>query len=133
MAKYVVSTLSADTRYAGWVNNNGINNVARSVLVKGGARVASRGKGEPVTHEGVLTRVSDEDAKFLSDHAHFKRHQEKGFVKIVNIARDPDTVAQAMSKDTGSTPKTPEDVADYSRKKGLGKEPGTELKAVSNK
>ncbi len=133
MTKYIVSTLSAHTTYAGWINNNGINNVSRSVTVNGGARVASRTKGDPVTHEGILTRVTDEEAKFLAEHPHFKKHQERGFVKIVNIARDPDTVAHAMSKDSGSRPKTPADVIEYSRKKDAGKEPGTELRLASNK
>ncbi len=133
MAKHVVSTLSADTRYACWVNNNGINNVTRSVLVKGGAGVASRGNGDPVTREGVITHITDEEAKLLAENAHFKRHQERGFVKIVNIARDPDTVAQSMTTKDGSRPKTPKDVEEYAAKKGLAKEPGTAFQAVYNK
>lgn len=133
MSKHIISTLSADMRYAGWANTNGTNAIAHSVLVKGGAGVASLGKGDPLTREGAITHVSDEDARFLAAHPHFKRHQEGGFVRILNIARDPDTVAQSMEKDQGSRPKNPKDVQDYAEKKGLGKEPGTEFGATTNR
>lgn len=128
MSKHVVSTLSADTRYVDWDRSGGINRLTRGVLVKGGAGVASRGKGDPVTPEGVITHISDDDARFLAEHKMFREHQEKGFVKIVNVAKDPDTVAQSMEKDAGSRPRNQKDVKDYAGKKG-----DDTLQAVTNK
>jgi hypothetical protein len=54
--------------------------------------------------------VSDDDAAFLLTNKQFLEHQKRGHVRIENIARDPDTVAQKMESDDGSKPKTPEDV-----------------------
>lgn len=110
MGKHVVSTLTSDVRFADWVDMNGIKKVQKSVLVKGGAGVARGPIGHAVTNAGVITHVSDEDARFLSEHPHFKRQQEAGYVKIVNIARDPDSVAQSMSVDNGSRPRNDGDI-----------------------
>ena len=129
MAKHVVSTLGADTKYTAWRTTAGVNTVLKEVLVRGGAQVNDK---LGVAVDGVRTEVSDEDAKFLSEHGMFKFHQERGHVKIVNIARDPNTVAQSMSVDEGTRPRTPEDVEKFAKEKGLGKEPGTGLKAATN-
>jgi hypothetical protein len=136
MAKHVFSTLSADTRYAQWVNQEGVNTVLRSVLVRGGAGVALRGAGQQVaTPFSLRTEVSDSDADFLANHKMFKQHQDRGHVRIESIARDPEKVAQKMDKDGGSAPKTPEDVkkdAEEAAKKS-GLKPEETLQAVANK
>ncbi len=135
MAKHVISTLSADTRYAEWVTQPGVNTILRSVLVKGGAGIAVGGAGQIFTPDGVRTEVSDSDAEFLSKNGHFIEHQKRGHVKIENSARDPDKVAQKMESDDGSAPKTPADVkkeADEAAKKS-GLKPEETLQAVTNK
>jgi len=121
--KYVVSTLTADNRYTDWVNENGTNNPVHSVLIKGGAGVADPrlavvlGSGAN-TKEGVVTEISDTDAEFLQRNPGFKFHQERGFVKIITVNRNPDSVAQKMTKDDGSRPRNENDVKDFARGRG---------------
>jgi len=135
MSKHVYATLSADTRYADWVTQPGVNTVLRSVLIRGGAGVAIGGSGQIVTPNGVRTEVSDEDAEFLANHKQFQEHQKRGHVRIENVARDPDKVAQKMEPDKGSMPKTPADVkkdaADAAKQSGL--KPEETLQVVTNK
>lgn len=129
--KQVFSTASADTRYAQWVTQAGVGTIERSVLVRGGAGVSMRGAGQKVyTPEGIRTEVSDEDAAFLASHRQFIEHQKRGHVRIENIARDPDTVAQKMEPDKGSAPKTPADVAKDAKASNTGDAP---IQAVTNK
>jgi hypothetical protein len=112
MAKHVISTLSADTKYTQWGKTPGLNQEGRSVLVRGGAGVALRGAGQQVyTPDGIRTEVSDDDAAFLAAHPQFMQHAARGFVKIVDRPLDADKAAQGMEPDEGSNPKTPEDVA----------------------
>ena len=136
--KRVISTLGASTRYADFVDQGGMKAMVRSVLVKGGAGIVERqlsgvygaGRGAP---DGVATELSDEDATFLQNHKLFKQHQERGFVRIINVSRDANAVAQGMSTDEGSRPRNPADVKAFSKKQGLGKDdPSTELQVVSN-
>jgi hypothetical protein len=141
MTKRVISTLAADNNYCQWVHNAGVNTLLKSVLVKGGGGVArpvdvikSSLGGALGTPEGVGTEVSNEDAEFLAQHKLFQEHQERGFVRIVNGVRDPDTVAQAMETDEGSRPRNNADVEEFAKAKNLGKDdPSTKLQAVSNK
>lgn len=130
MTKHVISTLAADQKYTTWETTHGVGTVLRSVLVKGGASVASPGSGAIITPEGVSTTVSDEDARFLSEHPEFQKHQERGFVKIVGPALDANAVAQKMSKDEGSRPRTAADVKKFSESKG--KSADASLQAVTN-
>lgn len=131
MAKHIISTLTADVRYAQFVTQPGVSTLVRAVTVKGGAGVASAGSGQVVTPAGVRTEVSDEDAEFLLQHGQFLDHQKRGHVKIINKPTDPNTVAQKMEKDGGSAPKTPADVAKAAKMadKGDGTPP---LQAVVN-
>jgi hypothetical protein len=130
MSKHVISTLGADVKYTRWVNSAGLNTVEKAVLVRGGAGVTNKAL---ITPDGVRTEVSDEDAEFLAQDPMFKFHQERGHVKIVSMARDPDDVAQSMEKDDGTRPRNEKDVEKFAKEKGLGKEPGTDLKATTNK
>lgn len=128
--KHVISTLSADQRYALWETTHGVGTILRSVLVKGGASVASPGTGAIITPDGVSTTISDDDAKFLAEHPEFQKHQERGFVKIIGPALDPNSVAQKMSKDDGSRPRNAADVKKFSESKG--KNADSSLQAVTN-
>jgi hypothetical protein len=134
--KHVFSTLSADTLYTDWDTQPGVSTVQRQVLVRGGAGVAQRGNGPKIyTPAGVRTEVSDEDAAFLVSHGMFKFHQERGHVKIEDVPRDADKVAQKMDADTGAAPKTPADVkkaAEEAAKKS-GLKPEETLQVVTNK
>jgi hypothetical protein len=137
MAKHIISTLSADTKYTQWARGPGLNQEQRSVLVRGGAGVALRGAGQQVyTPDGIRTEVSDDDAVFLAAHPQFQQHMARGFVKIVDRPLDADTVAQRMEDDTGSNPKTPADVklaAEEAARKSGGLAPDETLQVVQNK
>lgn len=145
MSKYVISTLTADNRYVGWHKDNGVNTVERSVLVRGGAGVATPGGGRNVvTPQGVRTEMSDSDADFLLAHQHFQDHMKRGFVRIVNKADDPDKKAQSMEKDeardteglrkAGSKPLTPQEVQEAAAIAAKKQEAGSpELQVVTNK
>lgn len=93
---YVVSTLTNSQEYANYIKppSDGIK-VARpatqsqAVVIKGGANV----QGVIRTPEGVLTQITEEQAKFLGDHPVFQRHQKRGYVKIVTREVNPDKVA----------------------------------------
>lgn len=112
MAKHVISTLSADNRYANFKTQPGVNTMVKSVTVKGGAGVVAPGSGpRGRALLGVTTEVTDEEAEFLANHEHFKFHYERGHVKIVDKPLDPEKVATKMQKDVGGAPKTSDDVA----------------------
>ncbi len=144
MAKHVFSTLAADTNYAEWVTQPGVNTLRKSVLVRGGAGVALGGMGRIYTPHGMRTEVSDEDAEFLSNHKMFKEHQERGHVRIENAAKDAEKVAEKMEADKspdgaksggGSAPKTPADVKKDAEEaaKNSGEDPSDIVKVVTNK
>jgi hypothetical protein len=138
MAKHVYSTLSADTRYASYDKQPGVNTITHSVLVRGGAGIALRNSGlqqDGVTPNGIRTEVSDEDAEFLMTHGMFQEHVKRGHIRIENVARDPEKMAQKMEPDTGSKPKTQADVqrdADAAAK-NTGLKPEETLQATTNK
>jgi hypothetical protein len=133
--KHVFSTLSAGVDYTAWETQPGVSSVLRKVAIRGGAGVANVGSGPNIiTPKGVRTEVSDEDAEFLANHEIFKLHQKGGHVKIENIARDPDKVANNMETDAGGKPKTAADVAAEAAKaaKESGLTPNETLQAVTN-
>jgi hypothetical protein len=101
MTKHVISTLSADNRYADFITQPGVSTINRAVVVKGGAGVVALGASRAVA--GVTTEVSDEDAAFLANHKLFQDHQKRGFVRIVDKPVDPEKAAQKMEKDDGET------------------------------
>lgn len=133
--KYVVSTLTNPNRYADWETISGIGNITRSVTVHGGAGLAQPGTGgKIITPDGVRTEVSNEDAEFLAKHPLFQEHEKRGFVRIINTAKDPDTVAQGMESKDPSRPATPATVEAYSAdlQKKAG-EPSAGISAVTNR
>ena len=81
MTKAIVSTLGADNAYATF------GDAPRRVVIRGCAGFRHVGRNSP---QGVRTEVSDSDAEFLGNHAQFKQHQERGHVRIENIASDSD-------------------------------------------
>ena len=134
--KHIISTLNTDVTYAVWQTIHGHNSIQKKVVVRGKAGVAAVGTGPRVyTPSGVRTEVSDEDAELLAAHGLFQEHQKRGHVKIEDIPRDADKVAQKMDADTGAAPKTPADVkkaAEEAAKKS-GLKPEETLQVVTNK
>ncbi len=95
---YIVSTMTADVKYTRWKSNPGGINVAQdSVLIKGGHGVAQKGAdGGLRTPEGVLTKVSDDDLKFLMSDEVFQTHLKHGAVKVLKVKAEPAKVAKDM-------------------------------------
>ena len=101
---YVASTLASDQNYTAWdkaipagakVSRPAIP--LKSVLVNGGANVANK----ITTPQGVITKISDDDAEFLKSHRAFKEHEARGHVKIIARDADPDKVARDLKIDNG--------------------------------
>lgn len=101
---YVYSTNSTSvgyTEYRPGQGAGGLPTPIRTVVVKGGANVANKNL---VTPYGVATRVSDDDAAFLSTNADFIRHRKAGFVRIDDRKMDPEVPAADMEARDGSAP-----------------------------
>lgn len=101
---YVVSTLANSQIYTDYdkpeVQGSQMSRPAipkRKVLIKGGARV----QGALRTPDGVLTKITDEDAAWLQTNRVFLIHQKGGHVKIVNREVNPDKVAGDLKVDDG--------------------------------
>jgi len=109
--KYVCSKLASDNRYALWKDESELPNdlpqIDKSVLIKGGSGVANK---NVITPYGIVTEITDEQCEFLEKNEAFKRHKERGFVKI--LAKHPhdqtEKVAADLADDEGSAPLTPE-------------------------
>lgn len=95
MAKYILSKMSASVNYNLYNLVDGLPMVRHKITVHGGAGIPSARsgfgemthdtEGRPLwTADGVVTPVSDEDHALLLDHAVFKKHMDKGYVKVIN-------------------------------------------------
>jgi len=106
---YVYSTLAQDTSYPIWTEGGDVKRVLKHIIIKGGTGVADKRLFTPL---GVVTKVSEEDARHLAGHRVFKIHQKNGFVQI----RDEDiaplkAVTEGMQTKDESAQLTPEDFA----------------------
>jgi len=112
MTVKVYSTITNHTSYVQYEQSAGPMVppvVKRSVVIAGGAGLAK--KRSLITPYGVMTEVDDNDWDWLQNDANFKRHQERGFVKVLNKTVDPDKVAEDMTQRDGSAPLVPNDFA----------------------
>lgn len=109
---YVFSTLAAAVSYTGYAEPKGDNlpQVAMSVVVNGGAGVAN--KRTLQTPRGVVTEVTEEEAKFLAGHSVFQIHLKNGFVQISDKNADGDEAAADMTGRDESAPLVDEDFSD---------------------
>lgn len=79
---YILSSLTNDVKYCFWGKlGPNVVKVNKEILIKGGANVAD--KKTLVTPSGVSTEVSREDLDLLMRNPSFKRHLERGFLRIV--------------------------------------------------
>lgn len=121
---YIFSTLAADVSYTGYSETKGdaLPKVAMSVVVKGGAGVANRRTLE--TPRGVVTSVTEEEAKFLSAHPVFNKHLKNGFVQISESNASGDEAAADLTGRDASAPLVDEDFTEQdAQPKSTGKEP----------
>lgn len=120
---YIFSTLAADVSYTGYSETKGdaLPKVQMSVVVKGGAGVANRRTIE--TPRGVVTIVTDEEAKFLAGNPVFVKHMKNGFVQISESNADGDEAAADMTGRDASAPLVDEDLTEQDpQTKTTGKE-----------
>jgi len=112
---FVVSTLTCSQAYTLYEVKEGsdIPTPKQKVVIKGGHGVANKNF---ITPSGVVTAITEEDAKMLEHDPMFKRHLEKKFVKIVkkNPGVDADKVAAGSLVTSGdkSAPKNKDTVKD---------------------
>jgi len=107
---FVFSTLSADQEYTNWAKGGeDLPIPVGRVLIKGGANIARK---DLVTPYGVVTEVSDEQMKILQTNDVFKRHEERGFIKVQDVSEDPEKVAADMEGRDKSAPLVPNDFAE---------------------
>lgn len=104
---YIASTLAAPVQYTHYKQGaNDLPQVAGSVLIQGGAGVANK---HLITPQGVLTKVSTEEAELLHKIPLFLTHKERGFIKVLEDKAEPDTVAADMERGDTSAQLTPGD------------------------
>ncbi len=105
---YVVSTLTSSQAYTLFKNQDAegkkIPRADRVVTVKGGHGVAD--SSTLITPQGVVTEITEEQAALLNDVPMFKRHEKKGFVKILKKKPDAAKSSADLAQKDGSAPLT---------------------------
>ncbi len=95
MTKYVLSTMTNAVSYAFFNDVGGLPVIRDKVTIKGGAglpsltagfgEVSKDDEGSPMwTPDGVVTPLSDERYDLVKDHPLFKKHIDKGVLKVIN-------------------------------------------------
>lgn len=94
MSVYVISTMTAAVSYCFYDKVDGMPIVRDKVTIHGGAGIPSLrsgfgeaskdSEGHPLwTAEGIVTTLSDERYEKVKDHNLFKKHLERGYLKVV--------------------------------------------------
>lgn len=105
---YVYSTLTCDNNYTAWEKGGGdVPHSTGSVLIKGGSNVANR--KTLVTPLGVATGVSDKQLAMLEANPEFRKHSERGFIKVLAHKADPESVVGDMETRGEDAPLVPQD------------------------
>ena len=136
MSKFVVSTMSGDVEYTAYARKQegkDLRNIpVKSVCIKGGQGVMKR--RELITpYNGVVTEVSDSDIEMLRSNPIFKRHEQRGFVRIVDFESERKVapmVQNEMTAEDDSAQLTPEDFANEAE---IAESNGDELKIGGKK
>ena len=112
---YVYSTATAPIRYTEFKKvTKDINRPVRDVTIAGGSNVIGKNLVTPL---GVATQVSEDDLEFLLANPNFRRHLDKGFMKIEKSKKDPEVVvAKGMELKDNSAQKTAESLAEEGAK-----------------
>ena len=101
----VYSTITCNTEYVSYKPSKPTDasaQIARRVLIRGGANLAPA-TGQLITPRGVATIVNDEDMAFLEENESFRRHRDKGFIRVDkgSKAKDVDVIAKEMASKDG--------------------------------
>ena len=118
---YVYCTLTADQCYAIYpsdLNPEKVPKTEREIFVSGGANVIDRRLHTP---RGVATHVSAEELKLLETIPAFKKHKDKGFVKVDEKQHDPEEVAKKDMTDRDTSAQLEEKDFDPEKKPKVNK------------
>jgi len=116
----VISTLTDSVEYTTFHHQDGggVPEPIKSVLIKGGAKLAQRklvllGEGKS-SKDGISTEVTDEELSFLQGHPLFQTHLKNGYLEVVKTVApvDAEKVAKDMAVDKKSAQLTLEDTDD---------------------
>ena len=110
--KYVFSRLSNNQNYTVWEESKGSKEQQtrlkkKVIKISGGADVI--GKKSLSTPQGVATTVTVEEAELLKKNPMFKRHAERGHVRIDDKSHEADKVGKDLERDK-SAQKTGKDI-----------------------
>jgi len=115
MTKYITSKMAANVNYAVYTKvNNGLNKVQQVITIRGGADVAD--KMTLVTPEGIVTAISDDEFVKLQDSPIFRRHVERGVLKVSTNERNAEKSSAELTKDN-SAQLTPKDYKKQGKRK----------------
>ena len=115
---YVYSTLTNDQIYTLWKCDPQAqkpNVPLKKVQIKGGH---GRMDKNLVTPLGIVTEVTDEELEALNKISSFKKHIDKGFIKVDKKNVDPEKAVSTMKGKDKSAQKTP---ADFDKPPKVGK------------
>ena len=105
---FVYSTLTADQAYTVWDKGGADLPVAKRIcIIKGGAGIANKNL---ITPRGVATHVTPQQLEALEACDAFKRHKERGYIRVDDKEQDAEKVAAAsMAEKDGGAPLTDAD------------------------
>lgn len=108
MSKYIYSTISADQKYTFYdTTKNDMPTPRGHVFVAGKANIANK---QLITPKGVVTKVSDDQYKWLQACDMFQRHVKRGYIKVEDKLHDAGKVASDMEARDASAPLTDGDM-----------------------
>lgn len=105
---FVYSTATAGNTYTEYKRvTKDLNQPVKSVAIAGGSNVATKNLITPL---GVVTEISEDELEFLLAHPVFKRHMEKGFMRVQVTKKDPEKIIAQENMEIAdeSAPLTPE-------------------------
>ena len=110
---YVISKMGAGVDYTGYrkiVDGKNIRLAQEwKISIKGGNGVMER--HTLVTPDGVITQITDEQAELLKNNELFKKHERRGYIRIVGSASAAEKVGKEIEKEDNSAQLTAEDFA----------------------
>ena len=107
---YIFSTKTSDTIYSGFeFGNNDVPKRTWSILIKGGAGIASK---HLVTPLGVATSVTDAELAQLKGNRVFNIHLANNFLSVQSKEHSVEKVVPDMVSRDKSAPIVPEDYSE---------------------
>jgi hypothetical protein len=106
---FIYSTLTASQKYTQWKKGKAdLSTRDKSVYIQGGSNVPDK---HLVTPRGVVTEVTADQLAVLESNPSFKRHKERGFIKVER--HKAETMEKAVSDMVQRDPSAPLVPDDY--------------------